>query len=310
MSKVTVLVKDVKNNREEFLAARKGKLGCSDLPALCGLSKWQSPLELWMRLTGRTEPQEDSDTLWFGREIEPIILSLVERRRGVKVTPVNQVWVNSDYPLLIGSPDAKLENENEETGLVEAKSAGIYQREQWGKEKAPDAAHLQLQGQLGIAGFSWGCCAGLIGGSVKDFYMPEFKFEQSIFDQAYERVEHFMRLVHKDIPPQAQAGDEPMLELLYGVPKENIIDFNPAGGELLRLHQVVQKERAEFNRRSKILGEQLDDIEVKLRQMLGDAKGGLFEGKGAFLKLTTRKGYEVAPSEKWVLKIVEIEDGE
>jgi len=307
MGTVKVVISDIEGNREGFLRERQGVLGCSDLPAICGLSKWQSPLDVWMRLTGRVTPAEDNDVLWFGRSIEPTILGLLERREKVKTTRVNQMWKNTDYPEMICSPDALVVGEDGEEGLVEAKSAGIYQREQWGPDKAPDAAHLQLQGQLAISKRSWGYCAGLIGGNVRDFYAPKFKFEPQIWEQVYERVQNFFKLVKKDIPPDARAGDEKMLELLYGKPRELVIELPLEAADLIRRHEALQGERAASNRLSKKLGEEMDEIEVKLRQMLGSAEGGHINGKAVLMVLQTRKGYTVDPSEKWTMKIKTIE---
>lgn len=307
MTDYNVLATNTHEDRKGFLEARKGKVGCSDLPALCGISTWTSPLDLWMRVTGRTESTEDNDTLWFGRQVEPIILGLLERRLQVPVKRVNEVWSNSKYPLLVGSPDAIVEKEGEEgPGLAEAKNTGLWAKNLWSATSAPDAAHLQLQGQLGVSGYKWGYCAGLIGGSPRDFYTPRFDFSQDIFDQAYERVESFMQLVKKDIPPEARAGDEETLRALHGFPRDRIIDLPDETLELILRHDALTRERAEHNRRSKDVSEQMDDIEAKLQQKLKDSYAGQVAGRLVMLVQQRRKEYTVQASERWVLKIKEI----
>ena len=54
--------------REEWLALRKQGIGGSDAAAACGLSRWKSPLGLWLEKTEITVNRQDwmlISSLWM-----------------------------------------------------------------------------------------------------------------------------------------------------------------------------------------------------------------------------------------------------
>ena len=59
------LVKTTHMSRQEWLEVRRRGIGSSDAAAAVGISPYQSPLELWMIKTGRTQgldlPDADDD---------------------------------------------------------------------------------------------------------------------------------------------------------------------------------------------------------------------------------------------------------
>ena len=56
-------------DRIAFLEARKAGIGGSDIGAIMGLSKWKSPVDVWLDKTGRVEPDlEMSEAAYFGVE--------------------------------------------------------------------------------------------------------------------------------------------------------------------------------------------------------------------------------------------------
>ncbi|MCM1277019.1 MAG: YqaJ viral recombinase family protein, partial [Lachnospiraceae bacterium] len=47
---------------EEWLEFRKKGVGGSDAAVVCGISKYKSPVELWMEKTNRMPPQEAGES--------------------------------------------------------------------------------------------------------------------------------------------------------------------------------------------------------------------------------------------------------
>jgi putative phage-type endonuclease len=58
----------------EWLAARPFSIGSSEAAGACGLSSYETPLHIYARKTGELPEIEDTDAMWWGRKIEPLIL--------------------------------------------------------------------------------------------------------------------------------------------------------------------------------------------------------------------------------------------
>lgn len=69
MSKVLVNTENL--SREEWLSWRNKGIGGSDVAAVCGISKYKSPVELWMEKTGQLEPKESGEAAYWGTILEP-----------------------------------------------------------------------------------------------------------------------------------------------------------------------------------------------------------------------------------------------
>lgn len=70
---------------------RRGFLGSSDAAAIVGVSPWKTRLDVYLQKRGEAEPERELDPQlqeWFamGTEEEPVIISRLIRRYGVKVT--------------------------------------------------------------------------------------------------------------------------------------------------------------------------------------------------------------------------------
>ena len=87
------LVSTKEMGREEWLQWRNRGIGSSDAPVAVGMSRYKSPLELWMEKTGR-KIQEDisnKDAVFWGTTLEPIVANVYAERTGKKVRRVNSV---------------------------------------------------------------------------------------------------------------------------------------------------------------------------------------------------------------------------
>lgn len=66
---------------------RRMTVGASDVPAILGLSPWQTPVEAWARLTGLVGRTPGNNATRRGQIIEPALLWHYAKTRGVEVTP-------------------------------------------------------------------------------------------------------------------------------------------------------------------------------------------------------------------------------
>ena len=82
-------------NREEWLAGRHTGIGASEAAAVLGLSRYKSPLEVYLEKIGELGPQDDSERMYWGRKLEAIIAQEYGIRTGLKVN------LNEDYTVLV-----------------------------------------------------------------------------------------------------------------------------------------------------------------------------------------------------------------
>lgn len=59
--------------KDEWLNERKKGIGGSDASALCGLSPYKTPLQLWEEKRGLLGQKEDNEAMLWGRTLEPVI---------------------------------------------------------------------------------------------------------------------------------------------------------------------------------------------------------------------------------------------
>ncbi len=103
-------------SREAWLATRtelgKTRLGGSELGAVMGFSKYETPRTLCLRRMGLLPDKADNEAMRFGRDNEEYVAKRFEERSGKKVHRENCVITNDDYPHLMASIDRKIANED------------------------------------------------------------------------------------------------------------------------------------------------------------------------------------------------------
>ena len=68
---------------EDWLALRKNGIGGSDAAAVCGISHYKSPVELWMEKTDRMKPREAGESAYWGTVLESIVREEFSKRTGI-----------------------------------------------------------------------------------------------------------------------------------------------------------------------------------------------------------------------------------
>lgn len=75
-------------SRLEWLRHRQAGIGGSDAAAVLGLSRWKSPLDVWLDKTKEiTESGEQSEAAYWGSVLEDIVAAEFSKRTGLAVRP-------------------------------------------------------------------------------------------------------------------------------------------------------------------------------------------------------------------------------
>lgn len=74
-----------KAGRDEWLALRRQGIGGSDMGKLLGVSRWGTPLDVWLDKTGRAVETDDNESMWLGRTLEDAVARRYAAEKGVRV---------------------------------------------------------------------------------------------------------------------------------------------------------------------------------------------------------------------------------
>jgi putative phage-type endonuclease len=170
----------------EWHEARRHTLGASEVAAVLGLSKYQTPLTVYRVKMGA--PHEIPENLsYFGRAMEPVMADWVSHKHpelGVILDGFSAV--NPAYPWLSASPDRMTD-----AGLpLEIKNSSEWSRKDW-SEGVPDYYKVQSLVQQIVLDVRGGHLAVLHGGNRPELY--PVPWDPDAVDQILELTEAWWR---------------------------------------------------------------------------------------------------------------------
>lgn len=271
------LVKTSGMSRETWLDVRRTGIGSSDAAAAVGISPYQSPLELWMIKTGRTErleqPDSDDDTspVYWGHLLEPIVARAYERRSGNKVRRVNAVLQhpNPDYPWMLANIDREVIGQPE-VQILECKTTGAFGAKLW-QDGVPEYVQAQVQHQLAVTGKAAADVAVLLCG--QELRIHRVERDEGLIADLIQLEKHFWRFVETDTPPPADGSDSSDRALQALFPQDNgeSRDWREDDSWSARFDELIQLRQ---QRQALELQEQATMQAIK--QGLGDASRAVF----------------------------------
>ena len=234
-------------------------LGSSEIATAAGLNKFQSPIDLFMRKSGRDTSVIDNTHTRLGKKMEQVVAeTFIEDKPTFELEKCNSTFQDDTIPWAVCTPDYFLHEPGTcEKQLLEIKTSGVWARNDWLENRVPDYAHIQLQWQMGICGIEKGYLAALIGG--KEFYSKEIKFSSDVFKQLVELGSKFLDLVKSDTMPDVRWDDN--LNFIRPVEKE--IEL-PESKEMIEEFLALQSEISESNSLIKLKEQALSTIKNKL----------------------------------------------
>ena len=259
-------------SREEWLQWRNRGIGSSDAPVAVGVSRYKSPLELWLEKTGKKEPEDLSskDAVFWGTTLEPIVAQVYAERTGSKVRRVNAVLQHPEHPFMLANLDRIVEG----GGVLEIKTAGLRSQGQW-EEGVPLAYQIQVLHQLAVTGKAWADVAVLIGG--QEFRIYRIERDETRITQLLEMEKAFWKHVERQTPPEADgsASSHRALADLYPQNSTTLVDYSEKP-EMNALFKAL----LDAKQHSKLAEQQEALLEQRIKEAIGDAEGALFsQGK-------------------------------
>lgn len=149
---------------EEWLEYRKQGIGGSDASVVCGISRYKSPMELWMEKTNQLPYQEAGEAAYWGTQLEPLVRTEFTKRTGIEVQHEKLLLQNKEHPFMLANLDGTCEHPEYGKCIFEAKTASAYKNGEW-DDAIPDEYVLQIQHYMAVTGYKGTYIAVLIGGN-------------------------------------------------------------------------------------------------------------------------------------------------
>lgn len=270
---------------EEQLQMRKTGIGGSEAAAAIGLSRYETPFDLYQKKLGLSEEKKQNDRMKLGSLWEKDIADLYAEKTGKKLEVVSETIRHPSISFMLANIDRKISGEN---AILECKMIFRANYSDWGEEGSdimPTEYLLQCVHYAIVCDVEKVDLAALINGELNIYTYKRNENLEAKLMLGESRLwnDH----IEKRIPPPLQSlSDVQKLWREFDDAKFEIADESIEQGfyELLK----VKKEITELEDKSK-------KLEMDIRSYMKDASK-LVDASGkklATLSIVNRKGYFV-----------------
>ena len=263
-----VIAKTNEISHEDWLALRQKGIGGSDSAAVCGFNRYCSPLEVWLRKTGRKDAEPDNEAMYFGRMLEPLIREEFSKRTGLTVQTCPFMFASKEYPYMIANIDGVVTEKDGTKSLLEIKTTNSFTTAKDLEENGlPIEWYFQISHYFLVTGLKKAHVGVLIGGN-------QFKYQ--VVERDEETIENIIALeshfwneyVLKDVPPPADYNSGESLATLYPESDGSTVILPVESDQLVDDYLKI-KAAEEDLKKSKA------ETENKLKALLKDAESGI-----------------------------------
>lgn len=185
-----------------WLAERRKGIGGSDAAAAVGLSKWKTPLELYLDKRGEFH-QEETEAMRWGTILEPVVRQEYANRTGRTVEVPGKILRHPTFAFALVNLDGIADG----TRLYEGKTSRTA--EGWGEagsDEIPIDPMMQVQHGMAVAGLAVADVAVLIGSS--DFRIYVVPADAELQAMLLEQEAAFWQRVIEGNPPDPVNRDD------------------------------------------------------------------------------------------------------
>lgn len=274
MGKPIIVAKTKEISYEQWITERRKGIGGSDSAAVCGLSKFSSPLDVWLQKTGRRPATPENEAMYFGRLLEPIVRTEFARRSGLTVKECPYILQSREHPFMIANVDGIVTEKDGTKCVLEIKTTNSFTAIKDVEDGLPAGYFCQTQHYMAVTGLPKAYVVVLIGGNKLQWQVVDRDEETIQNIVALER--HFWDFVVRDVPPPVDANSGDALAMLYPTSTESSIVLPAEADELVAQYLEIKKAEDELKAAKA-------ETENKLKALLKDAESG-----------TTHSGYVVS----------------
>ena len=272
------------------MSDRRGGIGSSDAPAICGVSPYTTPWQCWARHVGLLPEPEMTEEMTWGLRLEDTILRVAAEELGLsgRVDQVGSTWA-TERPWQRATPDGEVFLADG-CWLLEAKAL---------RGGPPDEPRLdwlvQVQHQLMVFPHTAGAVIAAMGAlEFRLWRVPPHPVAQRAILEAELR---FLALIESETPPPVRAEDNRLLAQAY--PLANTLKTIRLGAEALEWDRARQTAADHVRRWQEVR----DLAEARIKTVMGSARTAVLpDGTSYRWSPQKRKGYTVPDGPLRVLR--------
>lgn len=249
---------------------RNGFVGASEIAAAVGVSRWQAPIDLWLRKTGRAEDNFDNPRAAIGLRAEKVVIDWYCEDTGTPraLCIPGESRRHKEHSFAGCTPDF-LRKGPGGWRLVQLKCVGARMAVFWPDEWIPDDVETQVQFEMECTRVEQTDVVAWLGGT--DFRIITVDRDPEFGAMLIEGARDFWRYVENDEPPPVDGSEGWRRYLTAKFPKVEKQELDPANDDVDRyaLESLRHRER---------IAEAEADQEAadnNLRALIGDRAGYL-----------------------------------
>ena len=264
---------------QDFSVDRSKYIGGSDIGAILGLSRFRSPLEVWMEKTGKETKKLDSLPLRFGSFAEEFVASEYSRSTGFELIHDESIYIHPEHSFMSAHMDRFVleggasSSTSTPTRILECKTANPFTSGDWGEvgsDEIPMSYLCQCIWYMAITNINKVDLAVLFGNS--DFRIYEISRDLELETVILQKASLFWsEYVLKDLPPPAQSEADYQTLFSKGDPTKSI----EAHSETLELSKQLALLNSEISTRE----EEISSIKQNIMNQMGEAESMTYQGK-------------------------------
>ena len=284
---------------QDFSVDRTKYIGGSDIGAILGLSRFRTPLQVWMEKTGKDIKQSDSLPMRFGSFAEEFVASEYSKATGFELIHDESIYIHPTHSFMSAHidrfvlPKSDLSNagkRNSDTKstrvnsidddqnnpivfsrILECKTANPFATNEWGEtgtDQIPMSYLCQCIWYMAITEIGRADLAVLFGNH--DFRIYEITKDVELENLVIQKAEHFWhQYVLKDIPPPVASEQDCQL-LFSNSDSTKTVEATRETLELTRRLHILNGEIAVYEK-------EISQIKQNLMNQMGLAETLIFK---------------------------------
>ena len=252
---------------EEWLERRKEGIGGSDAAVVCGVSRYKSPVELWMEKTGQLPAQEAGEAAYWGHQLEELVRTEFTKRTGIEVEHRMELLRSDEHPFMQANLDGTGVHPELGPCIFEAKTASAFKAGEW-EDGIPDEYFLQVQHYMAVTGYGGCYIAALIGGNT--FRWKFISRDEGLIAMLVQLEADFWQHVQNETPPPLDGSSASARFLAERFPNS----MSNSRIELPNQAEHLIHQYDEASQQIKLLTERKQEAENLLKEMLGSHETG------------------------------------
>lgn len=234
---------------EQQKEQRRSGIGGSDAAAVVGLSRYKTPVDVYLQKLGLAADDSESEAAYWGNVLEAVVAEEFARRNNLLIKNSEELIKSKKYPWMLANVDRVLTP----NAILECKTASAYKAGEWGEEgtdEMPDEYLLQCVHYRIVTECDFVALAVLIGGQQYRQYKYEknTKLEEKLIQKEHD---FWHKHVLEQEPPTIKSYEDALK--LFNSAGDTEKQINAEIGDYLNDYLVTKLEIKKLTEKTDVL---------------------------------------------------------